>query len=64
MLELVRQYKDYQLQACYNRMKQLKKDCSDNLTERVCMEVISAIGEEAHNRGLRITYSNGYYDIK
>lgn len=56
LLYEIKTAKDYQLKSCYNRMGQLYKNCSDNLTGIISKTVQRAAENEAKKRGLKIEY--------
>jgi hypothetical protein len=52
----IKNAKDYQLKACYNRMRELNKSCNDNLTAIISKTIQLAAEKEAKKRGLEIEY--------
>ena len=48
----IKEAKDYQLQSCMNRMNQLSKDCSDNLTGELTRSIKYKCQSELESRGI------------
>jgi hypothetical protein len=52
----IKSAKDYQLQACMNRMKELYKSCSDNLTGEISRTIQIKCQNELKSRGIEPVY--------
>lgn len=53
---LIKQAKDYQLQACMNRMRELYCSCSDNLTGDISKTIQLKCENELKSRGIEPVY--------
>jgi hypothetical protein len=47
----IKNAKDYQLRMCVDRMRDLSKDCADNLTQTISRSVYHLCNEELVKRG-------------
>ncbi len=52
----IKEAKDYQLQACMNKMKDLYKDCNDNLTGEIALTLQHKCKKELELRGVEPKY--------
>ena len=54
--EQIKTAKDYQLQACMNKMKDLYKDANDNLTGEISKTIQFKCENELKSRGIKPIY--------